>query len=62
MRAKKERPASAHRPTIMLRRPVPLNLTNSIPPARTAIAEPPEKAADIYMHRQTKLTNASTNM
>ena len=55
VRAKKERPATMQSPTIMFRRPAPAKRQNSMPPASTATAEPPEKAADICTHRQMLL-------
>ena len=47
VRAKKEAEATTHKPTIRFRRPAAARRTKSIPPPSTAIADPPEKAAEI---------------
>ena len=47
MRAKKQREARSVREVMKLRRPAPVKRQNSMPPARTATADPPEKAAEI---------------
>jgi hypothetical protein len=49
VRTKKQADASIVRPVIKLRRPAPVYRQNSMPPPNTAMADPPENAAEICM-------------
>lgn len=56
VRMKKQDAARAARAVMKLRRPAPVYRQNSMPPTSTAMAEPPEKAAEICNHRGSAKT------
>ena len=57
VRMKKQEAARAARAVMKLRRPAPVYRQNSMPPASTAMADPPEKAAEICTTRAMPIYN-----